>query len=154
MKPTKKSRGRWANGCHRAWPKVMPRPNNSTQTMLVATSRKTVAISIFRVRYKTARTPGTRSHNMADVAAHHVAMFSPVKPVMKAPAASGLKMWRPRKAKAYFDALARTHASATPTMSVGTNVGQNRKYRSKPVMSEDSECGVVRKSKASRRFDP
>jgi hypothetical protein len=37
-----------------------------------------------------------------------------------------------------LEALARTQASATPTMSVGTNVGQNRKYRSKPVMSEDS----------------
>src|SRR4029453_8825510 len=110
--------------------------------MVVPTNRKTVAISIFRVRYKTARTPGTRSHNMAGVAAHHVAMFSPVKPGMKAPPAPGLKMWRPRKAKTIFDALARTQARATPTMSVGTKVGQNRKYRSKPVMSEDSECGV------------
>ncbi|MNI91972.1 hypothetical protein D3C73_1497050 [compost metagenome] len=95
--------------------------------MLVAATRKTAAISIFRVRYRTSSTPGTKSQSMAGVAAHHVAMLSPVRPVMNAPAAAGLKICRPRKARAYLDTLASTHAKATPAMSITPKAGQNRK---------------------------
>jgi len=121
--------------------------------MPVAATRNTVAMSIFRVRYRTTSTPGTRSQSIAGVAAHQVAMFRPVRPVRKAPTAAGLKMCRPRNASAYLETLANTHASATPAMSVAPNAGQNRKYSSSPVMREDSECGLTRNTKASKRLD-
>ena len=110
----------------------MPARSSSTDTIDTATTVNTDAISSFRTRYSTSRTPGSTSQSIAGVAAHQVAILRPVSPVMNAPAAAGLKMWRPRQARAYLDADASTQARATPARSrycspAENCVGQKRK---------------------------
>ncbi len=136
----------------------MPVRSSSTATMDTATTVKTAPISSFRTRYRTRRTPGSTSQSIAGVAAHQVAILSPVSPVMNAPAAAGLKMWRPRQARAYLEADAITQARATPARSrdsgpAGNCVGQKRKYSSRPVISDDSECGRTWNRAAMARLE-
>ena len=127
MKPTKNSTGRCASACQTPIPTPIPARSSSSVMIEVETTVNTEAIRSFRVRYRTSTTPGTNSHSMAGVAAHQVAILSPVRPVTKAPRAAGLKTCLPRHASAYFDAEARTQANATPATSMAWNEGQNRK---------------------------
>ena len=102
---------------------------------------------------------------MAGVAAHQVAMLSPVSPARKAPAAAGLKMWRPRQASAYFEAEASTQARATPASSaswspwrqlagpekeVQQQAGDERGLRVRPHVEQRGQrpVGGVRQAKA------
>jgi hypothetical protein len=108
-----------------------------------ATTRKTATTRIFSVRQSTARPSTSTGAASAGVPTHHADVpraghtrLSSVRTV--APTAAGLKMWRPRHARRYFDSDAAAPARAIPPRAARSRVGRSTNSRMCAVISEDS----------------